>query len=130
MARGVAVASTAAPAAVPDAAVELRWRGRVVRGTIAVGGGKAPPPLTVLATGTVDAGHRQLPRRRLGAARVRSDVHPGTGLVKPGGPWENLAAFQVRVVRQDVTVISIGPPTTFACEPSTAPCTNAATRPG
>ena len=112
MARAVAVATRRLrPQRAGRWRVELRWRGRTVRRTIVVGGGAAPtPPLTVLATGdsSMQGIDSHLADELGDAARVRSDLHPGTGLVKPGGPWEKLAAFHVRAVRQDVTVISIG----------------------
>lgn len=112
MARAVAVATRRLrPQRSGRWRVELRWRGRTVRRTIAVGGGRAPrPPLVVLATGdsTMQGIDSHLADELGAAARVRSDLHPGTGLVKPGGPWENLAAFHVRAVKPDVTVISIG----------------------
>ena len=96
---------------------ELRFRGRTTRRTIRVGEGRAPtPPMTVLATGDSSMqGIDSYLADELGdAARVRTDLHPGTGLVKPGGPWETLARFQTRVVKQDATVISIGAADDFA----------------
>jgi hypothetical protein len=91
---------------------ELRFRGHTVRRTIAVGSrtGSSKPPLTVLATGdsSMQGIDSYLADALGSAASVRSDVHPGTGLVKPGGPWIDLAALQTKVVRQDVTVMSIG----------------------
>ncbi len=91
---------------------ELRLRGHVTRRSFAVGrrAVSAKPPLTVLTTGdsTMQGLDSQLADELGDEANVRSDVHLGTGLVKAGGPWEKLAAFQTRVVKQDVTVMSIG----------------------
>lgn len=91
---------------------ELRLRGHVTRRSFAVGrrAVRTTPPLTVLTTGdsTMQGLDSQLADELGDEANVRSDVHLGTGLVKPGGPWETLAAFQTRVVKQDVTVMSIG----------------------
>lgn len=91
---------------------ELRFRGRIVRRSIRVGRGDvvARPRMTVLATGdsSMQGIDSYLADELGSAATVRSDLQPGTGLVKPGGPWENLAAYQTRVVKQDATVISIG----------------------
>lgn len=91
---------------------ELRLRGHVTKRAFAVGrrAVRTKPPLTVLATG--DSSMQGLDSHladELGDdATVKSDVHLGTGLVKAGGPWETLAAFQTKVVRQNVTVMSIG----------------------
>ena len=91
---------------------ELRFRGRTTRRSIRVGRGDvvARPRMTVLATGdsSMQGIDSYLADELGGSATVRSDLHPGTGLVKPDGPWENLAAYQTRVVKQDATVISIG----------------------
>jgi hypothetical protein len=91
---------------------ELRLRGHTTRRSFAVGRRaiRPTPPLTVLATGDSSMqGIDSYLADELGdEATVRSDVHLGTGLVKAGGPWETLAAFQTRVVKQDVTVMSIG----------------------
>jgi hypothetical protein len=91
---------------------ELRFRGRTTRRSIAVGKGRARsrPPLTVLATGdsTMQGIDSYLADELAEAATVKSDLHPGTGLVKPDGPWEKLAPFQMRVAKPDVTVMSIG----------------------
>jgi hypothetical protein len=92
--------------------IELRFRDRTTRRSTTVGRGEisARPPLTVLATGDSSMqGIDSYLADELGdAATVRSDVRPGTGLVKPGGPWETLADVQSRAVKQDVTVMSIG----------------------
>jgi hypothetical protein len=91
---------------------ELRQRGHTTHRSIAVGGReiKAKPLPTVLATGdsSMQGIDSYLADELGNEADVRSDVHLGTGLVKAGGPWANLAAFQTRVVKQDVTVMSIG----------------------
>ena len=91
---------------------ELRFRGHRVRRSISVGDAKvtAKPPMRVLATGdsTMQGIDSYLADELGDAASVRSDLHPGTGLAKPDGPWETLAAFQMRVAKPDVTVISIG----------------------
>lgn len=91
---------------------ELRLRGHVTKRSFAVGrrAVRTKPPLTVLATGDSSMqGLDSYLADELGDdATVKSDVHLGTGLVKAGGPWETLAAFQTKVVEQDVTVMSIG----------------------
>ncbi|HVF80014.1 MAG TPA: hypothetical protein VNA28_17105 [Solirubrobacteraceae bacterium] len=91
---------------------ELRLRDHTTHKSIAVGKReiKIKPSPTVLVTGDSSMqGIDSFLADELGHdADVRSDVHLGTGLVKAGGPWENLAAFQTRVVKQDVTVMSIG----------------------
>ena len=112
MARGVTVATHRfRPQRSGRWNVELRFRGHRARRPIRVGEGRVPaPPLTVLATGDSSMqGIDSYLADELGdAVRVRSDVQPGTGLVKPGGPWEDLARLQTRVVKQGATVISIG----------------------
>ena len=91
---------------------ELRFRGRTTRRSIRVGRGEviARPRLTVLATGdsSMQGIDSHLADELGSGAHVRSDLHPGTGLVKPGGPWEHLAPFQMRVVKPDATVVSMG----------------------
>lgn len=113
LARAVAVVTHRfRPATTGRWRAELRFRGRTTRRSIRVGRGDVVvrPRMTVLATGdsSMQGIDGYLADELGGAATVRSDLHPGTGLVKPGGPWENLAAFQTRVVEQDATVISIG----------------------
>jgi len=97
---------------------ELRLRGHVTKRSFAVGRRalRSKPPLTVLATGDSSMqGLDSYLADELGDdATVKSDVHLGTGLVKAGGPWETLAAFQTEVVKQDVTVMSIGAADDFA----------------
>ncbi|MBW3653597.1 MAG: DUF459 domain-containing protein [Actinobacteria bacterium] len=92
--------------------VELRFRGRRVRRTVAVGAGvgaSAPPP-TVLATGdSMMQGVDTFLADELGdGARVVSDIRPGMGIAKPLGPWPALARTQTRRERQAATVVSLG----------------------
>ena len=91
---------------------ELRFRGRTTRRSIRVGRGDVVtrPRMTVLATGDSSMqGIDSYLADELGdTATVRSDLRPGTGLMKPDGPWEDLPRFQTRVVEQDATVVSIG----------------------
>ncbi|MEA2156063.1 MAG: uncharacterized protein QOE11_2203 [Solirubrobacteraceae bacterium] len=91
--------------------VELRIRGHRVRRAIIVGAGAASaPPPTVLATGdSMMQGIDSFLADELGdSATVRSDVHPGTGISKPDGPWAKLPATQVRRLHPAATVIAIG----------------------
>jgi lysophospholipase L1-like esterase len=92
--------------------VELRFRGHRVRRSIAVGAGvgaTAPPP-TVLTTGdsTMQGIDTFLADELGDAAKVRSDVRPGTGISKPLGPWATLARTQTEHLRQAATVVSLG----------------------
>jgi hypothetical protein len=92
--------------------IELRYRGHTVRRTVAVGAdarATAPPP-TVLATGdsTMQGIDRFLADELADGATLESDVRPGTGIVKPLGPWGTLARRQTRRLHQAVTVVSLG----------------------
>jgi hypothetical protein len=92
--------------------VELRFRGHRMRRSITVGGGagsSAPPP-TVLATGdSTMLGIDSYLADELGdAAVVSSDARPGTGIIKPAGPWATLARTQTERLQQAATVISLG----------------------
>lgn len=90
---------------------ELRIGGHRVRRSIAVGRGRStPPPPTVLATGdsTIQGVDSFLADELGDAATVRSDVRPGTGISKPGGPWASLPRSQARRLRPAATVVSIG----------------------
>ena len=92
--------------------VELRVRGHTLRRTVAVGGApsraQAPPP-AVLATGdSMMQGIDSFLGDDLGdAARVTSDVRPGTGISK-GTVWLGWASQQAKRLRPAVTVIAIG----------------------
>jgi hypothetical protein len=91
--------------------VELRIRGHRVRRAVAVGAGAAStPPPAVLATGdSMMQGIDSFLADELGdSATVHSDVHPGTGISKPGGPWATLPARQVKRLHPSATVIAIG----------------------
>jgi hypothetical protein len=92
--------------------VELRIRGHRVRRSIAVGdaGGSTAPPPSVLATGdSMMQGIDSFLADELGdAATVRSDVRPGTGISKPGGPWATLPATQVKRLHPAATIVAIG----------------------
>jgi hypothetical protein len=91
--------------------VELRIRGHVVRRSIAVGeGASSIPPPAVLATGdSMMQGIDSFLADELGdTATVHSDVHPGTGLSKPGGPWAALPDRQVKRLHPSATVVAIG----------------------
>jgi hypothetical protein len=101
--------------------VELRIRGHRVRRTIAVGAGTSSvPPPTVLATGdSMMQGIDSFLADELGdSATVHSDIRPGTGISKPGGPWATLPARQVVRLHPAATVIAIGAVDGF---PLTAP---------
>jgi len=101
--------------------VELRIRGHRVRRSVAVGEGAASvPPPAILATGdSMMQGIDSFLADELGdSATVHSDVHPGTGLSKPGGPWATLPAKQVVRLHPSATVIAIGAVDGF---PMTAP---------
>jgi hypothetical protein len=92
--------------------VELRFRGHRMRRSIAVGGrgaSSAPPPM-VLATGdSTMLGIDSYLADELGdAATVRSDARPGTGIIKPAGPWATLARTQTERLHQAATVVSLG----------------------
>ncbi|MEA2224114.1 MAG: uncharacterized protein QOH83_2490 [Solirubrobacteraceae bacterium] len=92
--------------------IELRFDGHRVRRSIAVGAGvgsTAPPP-TVLTTGdSTMQGIDSFLADELGdTAKVRSDVHPGTGISKPLGPWATLPRTQTEHLRQAATVVSLG----------------------
>jgi lysophospholipase L1-like esterase len=91
--------------------VELRIRGHRVRRSVAVGEGvSSVAPPTVLATGdSMLQGIDSFLADELGdTATVRSDIRPGTGISKPGGPWAALPARQVRRLHPAATVIAIG----------------------
>ena len=91
--------------------VELRIRGHRVRRSVAVGeGASSAAPPTVLATGdSMMQGIDSFLADELGdTATVRSDVHPGTGISKPGGPWATLPATQVKRLHPMATVVAIG----------------------
>jgi len=92
--------------------IELRFRGHTVSRTIAVGAdarASAPPP-TVLTTGdsTMQGIDRFLADELANSAKVESDIRPGTGIVKPLGPWKTLARTQTWRLHQAVTVVSLG----------------------
>jgi hypothetical protein len=92
--------------------VELRFRGHRMRRSITVGGGagsSAAPP-TVLATGdSTMLGIDSYLADELGdAATVRSESRPGTGIIKPAGPWATLARSQTERLHQAATVVSLG----------------------
>jgi len=92
--------------------IELRARGHRVRTRVAVGAGAkaagGPAPL-LLATGdSMMQGIDGFLTDELGeAARVRSDVRPGTGIGKGLG-WLSWSAEQTAELRPRVTVMSIG----------------------
>jgi hypothetical protein len=91
--------------------VELRIRGHRVRRTVAVGEGvSSTPPPTVLATGdSMLQGIDSFLADELGdTATVHSDIRPGTGISKPGGPWATLPATQVKRLHPSATVVAIG----------------------
>jgi hypothetical protein len=91
--------------------VELRIRGHRVRRSIAVGqGASSIPPPAVLATGdSMLQGIDSFLADELGdTATVHSDIHPGTGISKPGGPWATLPARQVKRLHPSATVVAIG----------------------
>jgi hypothetical protein len=92
--------------------IELRIRGHRVRRTLAAGGAgsSTPPPPTVLTTGdSMMQGIDSFLADELGdTATVRSDVRPGTGISKPGGPWAKLPATQVKRLHPAATVVAIG----------------------
>jgi hypothetical protein len=100
------------PAAAGRWRVELRIRGHPVRRSIAVGdaGRAAEAPPSVLATGdSMMQGIDSFLADELGdTATVRSDVRPGTGISKPGGPWGRLPATQVKRLHPAATVVAIG----------------------
>jgi hypothetical protein len=111
--RAVAVSTRPFRAAAPGRwGVELRIRGHRVRRSIAVGeaGHAAAPPPSVLATGDsmmhwIDS----FLADELGdTATVRSDLRPGTGISKPGGPWARLPARQVKRLHPVATIVAIG----------------------
>jgi hypothetical protein len=91
--------------------VELRIRGHRVRRSVAVGEGVSSVALpTVLATGdSMLQGIDSFLADELGdTATVRSDIRPGTGISKPGGPWAALPARQVERLHPAATVVAIG----------------------
>ncbi|HEY0344962.1 MAG TPA: hypothetical protein VGC59_09955 [Solirubrobacteraceae bacterium] len=111
--RAVAVATRPFRAATPGRwRVELRIRGHRVLRSLAVGdaGSSTAPPPSVLATGdSMMQGIDSFLADELGdAATVRSDVHPGTGISKPGGPWAMLPATQVKRLHPAATIVAIG----------------------
>jgi len=100
----------------PDVAgrwqVELRIRGHRVRRSITVGKGaaSAAAPPAILATGdSMLQGIDSFLADELGdTATVHSDIRPGTGISKPGGPWATLPATQVKRLHPSATVVAIG----------------------
>jgi hypothetical protein len=111
--RAVAVSTRPVrPAAAGRWRVELRIRGHRVRRSIAVGdaGRATAAPPSVLATGdSMMQGIDSFLADELGdTATVRSDVRPGTGISKPGGPWTRLPARQVKRLHPAATVVAIG----------------------
>jgi hypothetical protein len=111
--RAVAVSTRPFRAAAPGRwRVELRIRGHRVRRSIAVGdaGAATAAPPAVLATGdSMMQGIDSFLADQLGdTATVRSDVRPGTGISKPGGPWGRLPATQVKRLHPAATVVAIG----------------------
>ncbi len=111
--RAISVATRAVrPRAAGRWSVEVRIRGHRVRRTIAVGDeGRATfPPPSVLATGdSMMQGIDSFLADELGEeATVRSDIRPGTGISKPGGPWAKLPATQVTRLHPAASVIAIG----------------------
>jgi hypothetical protein len=101
--------------------VELRFRGRRVRRTIAAGDGigATPRPPVVLATGdsTMQGIDGFLADELGDGAKVVSDIRPGTGIAKPLGPWDTLARTQTRRNHQAATVVSLGVVDRFALQP-------------
>jgi len=100
--------------------VELRFRDRRVRRTVAVGdgvGATARPPV-VLATGdsTMQGIDGFLSDELADGAKVVSDVRPGTGIAKPLGPWGTLARAQTGRHHQSATVVSLGIVDRFALQ--------------
>jgi lysophospholipase L1-like esterase len=111
--RAVAVSTRPFRATAPGRwRVELRIRGHRVRRSIAVGdaGTATAAPPVVLATGdSMMQGIDSFLADELGdTATVRSDVRPGTGISKPGGPWGRLPARQVKRLHPAATVVAIG----------------------
>jgi lysophospholipase L1-like esterase len=97
--------------------VELRIRGHRVRRTVAVGeGASSAAPPAMLATGdSMMQGIDSFLADELGdSATVHSDIRPGTGISKPGGPWAALPARQVKRLHPAATVIAIGAVDGFA----------------
>ncbi len=91
--------------------VELRIRGHRIRRSVAVGEGTSSiPPPTILATGdSILQGIDSFLADELGdSATVVSDIRPGTGISKPGGPWATLPATHVKRLHPSATVIAIG----------------------
>jgi hypothetical protein len=91
--------------------VELRIRGHRVRRSIAVGEGAASvAPPAILATGDsmLQGIDSFLADELADTATVHSDIRPGTGISKPGGPWGSLPATQVTRLHPAATVIAIG----------------------
>jgi hypothetical protein len=111
--------------------VELRIRGHRVQRSIAVGeAASSIPPPAVLATGdSMMQGIDSFLADELGdTATVHSDVHPGTGISKPGGPWATLPARQVKRLHPSATVVAIGAVDGFplpAADGSTVECCGA-----
>ena len=89
--------------------IELRVRRYRVRAAVAVGGGSAAPPPTLVATGdsTMQGVDSFLADELGDRVRVRSNIRPGTGISKASG-WLRYARSQVSRFRQRTTVISIG----------------------
>jgi hypothetical protein len=90
--------------------VDLRVRGHHERGSVQVGGGKAPaPPPILLATGdSTMQGVDSFLSADLGeTVRVRSDVRPGFGVSKTNAS-ARFASTQVTRLHPATTVVSIG----------------------
>ena len=92
--------------------VELRFRDRRVRRTVAVGdavGATARPPVVLTTGDSTMQGIDGFLADELGdGAKVVSDIRPGTGIAKPLGPWATLARTQTRRSHQAATIVSLG----------------------
>jgi hypothetical protein len=91
--------------------IELRVQDHKIKRTITAGGGEAPtPPPVVLATGdsTMQGVDNFLADELGDDATVRSDIHIGTGIGKPGSDWEAIAKSQVKKYKPRFTVMSLG----------------------
>jgi hypothetical protein len=117
-ARGVAIATRRfRPLAAGRWQIQLRVRGHPLRAAVAVGGGggRAPAPPTLVATGdsTMQGVDSFLADELGDGARVRSDIRPGTGISK-ASDWPRYARAQASRFRQTTTVVSIGAAEGFA----------------